>query len=80
MKLVLLTRAYCHLCDEMAAELLPLIGETPLEVIDIDAAEHAALEASFGDAVPALFAQSPRAENEICRHRLDRARLFAALA
>ena len=79
MKLTLLSRAYCHLCDEMEAALRPLIGATPLEVIDIDAREHAALEAKFGELVPILFRGAPEPANEICHYRLDRDTLARAL-
>jgi thioredoxin reductase (NADPH) len=80
MRLTLLSRAYCHLCDEMEAALRPLIGATPLDILDVDAPGHAALEAAYGDAVPVLFAGEPNARNELCRHRLDAGRLAAALA
>jgi hypothetical protein len=80
MRLTLLSRAYCHLCDEMEAALRPLIGGTPLDVVDVDAPEHAALEAQFGDAVPVLFAGAPAAGRELCRYHLDAPRVRAALA
>ena len=80
MHLTLLSRAYCHLCDEMEAALRPLIGSTRLEVVDVDAPSHAALEAAYGDAVPVLFAGEPTPGNELCRHRLDPERLATALA
>ena len=80
MRLILLSRAYCHLCDEMEAALRPLIGPTPLDVVDVDAPEHAALEARFGDAVPVLFAGEAAPERELCRYRLDAARVSACLA
>jgi thioredoxin reductase (NADPH) len=80
MRLTLLSRAYCHLCDEMESALRPLIGATPLDVVDVDAAEHAALEARYGEAVPVLFAGPPAADNEVCRYRLDREALSRALA
>lgn len=80
MHLTLLTRSDCHLCDEMERELRPLIGTMPLRVIDVDAPEHAALEARYGSAVPVLFAGSPAQERELCRYRLDRARLRVVLA
>ena len=79
MTLTLLSRAYCHLCDDMEAALRPIIGATPLDVIDIDAPEHVDLEARFGDAVPVLFNGSPAATNEICRYHLDRDRVMRAL-
>ena len=78
--LTLLTRAYCHLCDEMEAQLRPLLGATPLAVIDVDAPENRDLESRYADAVPVLFAGEPAAGRELCRLRLDRARVCAALA
>ena len=78
--LTLLTRAYCHLCEEMEVALRPLIGATPLDVIDIDAPEHSLLEARYGDAVPVLFAGEPAPESELCRYRLDAGRVAAVLA
>jgi Glutaredoxin-like domain (DUF836) len=80
-RLTLLFRAYCHLCDDMLAAVAPLASArgAVVEVIDVDAPEHAALEAAWGDAVPVLFAGPPAAEFEICRHRLDPARLDDAL-
>lgn len=78
-RLILLSRAYCHLCDEMEAALRPLLGTTSLDVIDIDAPEHAALEAQFGDLVPVLFRDAPVASLEICHYRLDRDKLERAM-
>jgi len=80
MRLILLSRAYCHLCDEMEAALRPLVGITPLEVVDVDARGNGALEAEFGDAVPVLFADACRPERELCRYRLDPEKLREALA
>jgi hypothetical protein len=80
MRLILLSRAYCHLCDEMEAALRPLLGSASLEVRDVDAPEHAALEARYGDAVPVLFAGECAPERELCRTRLDAGRVAAALA
>ena len=80
MFLTLLSRAYCHLCDEMEAQLRPLLGATPLSVIDVDAPEHRDLEARYGDAIPVLFAGEPERGRELCRLRLDQPRVCAALA
>jgi Glutaredoxin-like domain (DUF836) len=80
MRLTLLSRAYCHLCDEMEAALRPLIGTTPLDVIDVDDPQHARLEEQYGGLVPVLFAGSPEPANEICRYRLDAARLAHGIA
>ena len=80
MYLTLLSRAYCHLCDEMEAALRPMLAETPLDVIDIDAPENVALEARYGDAVPVLFAGDPAEGRVLSRHRLDAGKVRAALA
>jgi len=80
MRLILLSRAYCHLCDEMEAALRPLIGATPLDVIDVDAKGNGALELQYGEAVPVLFAGACQTGRELCRFRLDPDRVLAALA
>lgn len=80
MKLTLLGRAYCHLCDEMLEALKPLAAarDVPVVVVDVDA--DPALEAEYGDRVPVLFAGEPHDRAEICHFRLDRGRVDAALA
>lgn len=67
MKLTLLVRAYCHLCDEMHGELAPLLASTKatVELLDIDA--DPALETLWGDKVPVLLDDG----RELCRYRLD---------
>jgi hypothetical protein len=80
MRFTLLSRAYCHLCDEMEAALRPLIGAMGLDVIDVDAPEHAALEARYGDAVPVLFAGDASGGRELCRYRLEPERVLAVFA
>jgi thioredoxin reductase (NADPH) len=81
-RLTLLVRAYCHLCDELLAALAPLAAARGLaiDVVDVDAPEHAALEAAWGEAVPVLFAGAPAAAHEVCRYRFDPGRVAAALA
>ena len=78
--LTLASRAYCHLCDEMLAELRPLAAAhgATIEVVDVDA--DPALEAAWGDSVPALFLGSPAPGALLCRYRLDATRVAAALA
>ena len=67
MKLTLLVRAYCHLCDEMREDLAPLLAScnAMVELIDVDS--DPALEARWGDKVPVLLA----GEHELCHYRLD---------
>jgi hypothetical protein len=74
--LTLLTRAYCHLCDDMRAALAPLAAAAGATVEEIDVDGDPALEARWGEAVPVLLA----GERELCRYRLDRAALVAHLA
>ena len=64
----------------MEAAVRPLIGAIPLDVIDIDAPEHAALEAQYGDLVPVLFRNAAEPANEICHYHLDRGQLARAIA
>ena len=80
LKLTLLTRAYCHLCDEMLAAVRPLAAArgAPIDVIDVDA--DPALELAFGDRVPVLFAGDPATGVLLCHYHLDPARVEAALA
>ncbi len=79
--LTLLVRAYCHLCDEMLAAVQPLATahDAILEIIDVDAPAHAALEAAWGDQVPVLLAGPPRFRAIVCRYHFDRAAVERAL-
>ena len=79
--LTLLVRAYCHLCDEMLAELRPLAtgAGSRIAVIDVDAPGNEGLAASFGERVPALFAGAPREETLLCTIQLAPAAVRAAL-
>jgi glutaredoxin-like protein DUF836 len=74
--LILLTRAYCHLCDDMRAALAPLAAAAGVTIEEIDVDGDPTLEARWGEAVPVLLAD----ERELCRYRLDRAALAAHLA
>lgn len=81
LKLTLLVRAYCHLCDEMLAALAPLAAAhgAPIDVLDVDAPAHAALEAKWGERVPMLFAGDPDGGEVLSELRLDAKRVGAAL-
>ena len=69
MKLTLLVRAYCHLCEQMREELAPLLasGKATIELVDVDT--DPALDARWGDKVPVLL----DGEQELCHYRLDAA-------
>jgi hypothetical protein len=75
-KLTLLVRAYCHLCDEMSKDLTPLLasGAATVELLDVDA--NPVLEALWGDKVPVLLG----GEQELCRYHLDAAAVLRWLA
>jgi glutaredoxin len=78
--LTLLTRAYCHLCDEMRATLAPPARSAGAMVVEIDVDADPALEARFGERVPVLLAGGTDDGRELCHYTLDRARVSAALA
>ena len=75
-RLTLLGRASCHLCDDMRNALAPLAAMRPfeLEIVDVDGDPE--LELRYGDDIPVLLAGS----TELCRHRLDAARVAEYLA
>jgi hypothetical protein len=75
MRLTLLVRAYCHLCDEMRAALAPIAARHGARIDEIDVDADAALEARWGDLVPVLLHDG----NELCHYTLDAARVEHAL-
>jgi hypothetical protein len=80
MRLTLLTRACCHLCDEMERAVRAIVTGRDVEIAVVDVDADAALEAAYGDRVPVLFAGEPRPDAELCHYRLDASRLAAAMA
>jgi thiol-disulfide isomerase/thioredoxin len=77
--LTLLTRAYCHLCDEMREALAPLAAAHGATVVERDVDADPALEARYGDLVPVLLLGAPGDGREVCHYRLDRDATEAAL-
>lgn len=72
--LTLYSRHQCHLCDEMLAELEPLIeGKARVDIVDIDTDES--LSRRFGWLIPVLMHDG----NELSRLRLDRERVIELL-
>jgi len=69
--LTLVSRHYCHLCQEMELALRPLAAEfgVDLEVVDVDA--DAALEARYDELVPVLLHD----RLELCHYFLDVAKV-----
>ena len=77
--LTLLSRAYCHLCDELRDALAPVIAGQDVEVVELDVDAHAALEARFGERVPVLLLGDVEHGRELCHYRLDDAAVRRAL-
>ena len=73
-RLTLLTRAYCHLCDDMRKALAERAPGVSVREIDVDA--DPALEARWGMLVPVLLADG----QEVCHYRLDTGALDAIVA
>jgi glutaredoxin len=73
--LIVYSRAYCHLCDDMVAALIALQPRHgfSLEVVDVDADPE--LEARYDLLVPVLTMNG----REICHFVLDGERLAATL-
>ncbi len=66
-RLTLISRHYCHLCQDMEVALGPLAKELgfALEVLDVDA--DAALEKRYDELVPVLLHEG----RELCHYFLD---------
>jgi thiol-disulfide isomerase/thioredoxin len=75
-RLTLYGRAWCHLCDDMRAELEPLLTEFGAQVTIVDVDTDPVLEALYNELVPVLVCDGV----ELCHYRLDSARVRAALA
>ncbi|SAL41163.1 glutaredoxin [Caballeronia terrestris] len=68
-------RAWCHLCDDMKAELEPLAAEFGADIEWIDIDTDPTLEARYNERVPVLVLHG----TELCHYRLDAPRVRAAL-
>ena len=66
-RLTLISRTYCHLCQDMELALVPLMQEfaAEMEILDVDA--DPLLEERYGEIVPVLL----HGKNELCRFVLD---------
>jgi glutaredoxin len=67
LNLTLYTRAGCHLCEEMKAQLAPLMQEFGACLAEVDVDTDATLTALFGYDVPVLFL----GDRKVAKHRLD---------
>lgn len=75
-RLTLLSREYCHLCEEMLAALRQFQGRYDFEVVVVDVDRDPALEEKWGDKVPVLL----DGERELCHYFLDHEVVDARLA
>lgn len=75
--LTLLSRSWCHLCDDMLAALKPLTDVAAVSVNVVDVDSDPALEARWGELVPVLLAAEGY---ELCHYHLDEAAVRAYLA
>ena len=74
--LTLLSRSYCHLCQEMEVALAPLAEEFGASVTVLDLDSEPQLEARYDELVPVLL----HGESEICHYFLDEAKTREYLA
>ena len=74
--LTVYSRSYCHLCDELLAGLRTLQARFAFELRIVDVDSDDALEARYGEDVPVVL----HGATELCRHRLDPARVTEYLA
>jgi hypothetical protein len=75
----LLTRAYCHLCDDMRDALRRLTAGRVVQVIELDVDADAALEQRYGELVPVLLLGDVDDGRALCHYHLDAAAVRAAL-
>jgi hypothetical protein len=74
--LTVLSRAYCHLCDDLVAGLKQFQGRYDFDIQVVDVDSDPRLEAKWGDKVPVLL----DGEIELCHYHLDVRAVDARLA
>ena len=80
-ELILYSRSYCHLCDDLLAALQGKFGERyafKLTVVDVDLDET--LIAKYDELVPVLVAMKNGVSTQLCHYFLDEARVEGYLA
>ena len=75
-RLTVLSREYCHLCEELLAALRQYQGRYCFEIEVIDVDRDPRLEEKWGDKVPVLL----DGDLEICHYYLDHDAVDARLA
>ena len=74
--LTVLSRLYCHLCDDLIAQLKRFQQRYDFEIEVVDVDRDPKLEEKWGDKVPVLL----DGEREICHYFLDVEAVDARLA
>ena len=74
--LTVLSREYCHLCEDLVAELKRFQARYDFDIRVVDVDRHPELEQKWGDKVPVLL----DGELEICHYYLDVEAVDARLA
>lgn len=75
-RLTLLTRAGCRLCDEMKTVVEEVGRNRGLTLTEVDVSTQPELEARWGTEIPVLLC----GEREIARHRVSVGQLTAAIS
>jgi Glutaredoxin-like domain (DUF836) len=72
-KLTVLSRSYCHLCDDLIAALenFRAAHQLPFEIEVVDVDQRTELESQWGDKVPVLL----QGADEICHYFFDEVKL-----
>lgn len=66
-ELIVYSRAGCHLCDELLAELASMTAGGPVRVRVVDVDSDPVMRRRYGFDVPVVLADG----EVLCRHRLD---------
>ena len=77
--LTLLSRAYCHLCDEMRDAVHPVAQAHGAAVVEVDVDAYPDLEGEYGERVPVLLLGAPADGVVLCQYRFDPAPVELAL-
>ena len=75
-KLTVLSREYCHLCEELLAALKQYQGRYSFDIEVVDVDSNPQLEERWGDKVPVLL----DGDREVCHYYLDHDAVDARLA
>ncbi len=71
-RLMLYSRNYCHLCDDMLGALESLRSEFTFSVAVLDVDADAALEQKYDELVPVLVTSDG---HELCHYHLDQTKV-----